>query len=116
MIDDDRIDNQKDAGLSPTEQLQYNQVIRRRALPRQTVPIFALFLVGICLFMAVLMFGSGNWLGGGVFSIVLIPLAIYLRSVVQRHRHGPSLQEQRDEAAGVGRASWDDISERGDGF
>lgn len=116
MVDDDRIDFHQDTGLGPTEQLEYNQVVHRRAIPAQTVPLFALLLAGVSLFMAVLMFGSGNWLGGGVFSLIVIPLAIYLGGIVRRRVHGLTAQEQRDKATGVGRSSWDDIDERGSGF
>ena len=100
---------EKDKGLAPTEQLQLNLDVRRRALPRQAVPFLALFLAAFSLFMAVIMFGSGNLVGGAVFSLVLIPLAMHGADVYRRWRHGPSAQDLRDAEAARDRDPWEGI-------
>lgn len=48
--------------------------VTERKIDLSVLPVFAAFLVGICLFMSVIFFGSGNFLGGIVFGSILLPL------------------------------------------
>lgn len=48
--------------------------VRERKIDLSVLPVFAAFLVGICLFMSVILFGSGNFFGGIVFGSILLPI------------------------------------------
>ncbi|MDA0240094.1 MAG: hypothetical protein O3A84_08730 [Proteobacteria bacterium] len=48
--------------------------VTERKIDLSVLPVFAAFLVGICLFMSVIFFGSGNFFGGIVFGSILVPL------------------------------------------
>ena len=84
-------DEQPASGLSHSEDLQFQQDTAR-ALPAITVPMFALFLVGVCIFMAFIMFGSGNIVGGLIFSLIGLPLALFLRNQIRDWRQARAAQ------------------------
>lgn len=62
-------------------EVQKDQLRRRtggRFMPRAIEPFFSAFLVVASLFMAVMLFGAGSWIGGIIFSLVLIPSGVVL--------------------------------------
>lgn len=65
--------------LGHAEKLQM-ELDTGRALPAAVIPVFALILTLMCLFMAFILFGSGNILGGSVFSLILVPAIYYVRN------------------------------------
>ncbi|MDA0240095.1 MAG: hypothetical protein O3A84_08735 [Proteobacteria bacterium] len=84
----------KKSELGHAEKLQMD-LDTGRALPAAVIPVFALILTLMCLFMAFILFGSGNIFGGAVFSLILVPAGIYVRHEWRRRRN-PTGDEEDD--------------------
>lgn len=88
-------DKPKTRDLGHSQDLQM-ELDTARALPTLVIPLFAVILTFMCLFMAAMLFGSGNMLGGFVFSLILVPASLYIRNELRTRR------ERRDAlAAGI---------------
>ena len=88
-------------------EVEKNQLRRRagsRFMPKAVEPFFSAFLVMASLFMAVMLFGAGSWIGGVLFSLVLIPTGV----VLYDEFFGSPDPEPQTDAQEVAADPWDD--------